>query len=113
MNILFRNLFKILRYLEVWAELDLGIEHIARLGYVMLHALQFIFVRYIDIDFIQREPNGVNAVEFVFSLVPDRLFQCVHCLRPIDLDVEWCNMAKNEAIKRVRHLSGFGGDQGG
>ena len=37
-------LFKILRYLDRWVELELGIEHIVRLGHVVQYVLVFIDV---------------------------------------------------------------------
>jgi len=54
---------KIPRYPLHRVELELGIEHVVRLGYVVHYVVVFIVVGYIDIDFIRREPNSVRVVE--------------------------------------------------
>ena len=63
MNIPFRALFKILRYLGRWDERVLGIEHVVRLGYSVHHVIIFIdVVGYNDIDLVQREVVSVNVL---------------------------------------------------
>lgn len=87
-DIPFRILRKIFRYLVYWDKLELGIEHIVRLGYVVHYRSVFIVIGYIDIDFIQCEHTIVKVVEFG-SFFLDLPFQVVHCLSFIDSDREW------------------------
>ena len=59
-------------------ELALGIEHVARLGYLVHYVSDVIVVRYIDIDLIQRELISGEAVESGFFFPLDLVFQFAH-----------------------------------
>ena len=95
-------IFKILRYLERRVELVLLRGVVDRVLRYVLHYLRVVrIVGYVELDFIQREGDGVERGERVRILLFDRDFQFAHCLGLLDFDREWSFVTNNSAKKDV------------